>query len=197
MGRLVLAHAGNVKPSDLNRQLLMTTDQLGKSRVECAKRRLLELNPHIEVVAVAENVSPQNAQRLVGQVDLVVDCAPLFAERFAMNSAAIALGRPMVGAAMFSLVAQLTTIVPGQTACLKCISPAAPPDWARRFPVFGAVSGSVACLAAMEAIKLLAGFAPGLTGKMLHYNLETMSFRTLPTIRRPDCPSCGHTPSPE
>jgi molybdopterin/thiamine biosynthesis adenylyltransferase len=78
IGRLVIAHAGDIKPSDLNRQLLMTHDRLGTPRVESATQRLKELNPRLEVLAVPENVSEENAQRLVGEVDLVVDCAPLF-----------------------------------------------------------------------------------------------------------------------
>ncbi|MEE3181132.1 MAG: ThiF family adenylyltransferase, partial [Planctomycetota bacterium] len=85
VGRLVLAHAGDVKPSDLNRQLLMTHDGLGKSRVESAARRLRELNPRLEIEAVGENVNEDNVARLVESVDLVVDCAPLFEERFLMN----------------------------------------------------------------------------------------------------------------
>src|SRR4051794_14797724 len=76
VGRLVLAHAGDVKPSDLNRQTLMTHDWLGRPRVESAARRLRELNPRVEVVAVPENVSDENAGRLVGLADVVVDAAP-------------------------------------------------------------------------------------------------------------------------
>ena len=91
VGKLVLAHAGNVKPSDLNRQLLMTTDWLGKPRVESAQRRLQELNPHVEIVAIRENVSDANSTAMVKQADIVVDAAPLFSERFAMNRAAVAL----------------------------------------------------------------------------------------------------------
>ncbi|NUN96818.1 MAG: ThiF family adenylyltransferase, partial [Candidatus Omnitrophica bacterium] len=82
IGRLVLAHAGNVKPSDLNRQILMTHAGIGTSRVESASQKLRELNPRLEIEAVAENVKQENAARLVGSVDLVVDCAPLFEERF-------------------------------------------------------------------------------------------------------------------
>ncbi|MEX1223200.1 MAG: ThiF family adenylyltransferase, partial [Pirellulales bacterium] len=85
VGKIVLAHAGNVKPSDLNRQLLMTHDWLGKPRAESARRRLLELNPRLDVVAVPENISADNVEALVAEVDLVVDCAPLFEERYAMN----------------------------------------------------------------------------------------------------------------
>ena len=146
VGKLVLAHAGNVKPSDLNRQLLMTHDWIGKPRIESIKRRLLELNPRLEIVAVGENVSQDNAHRLVKQCDLVVDCAPLFPERFAMNEAVVEQGKPMVECAMYEMEAYITTLVPGKTACLQCLYPESPPSWTRQFPVFGAVSGTVACM---------------------------------------------------
>ena len=77
IGKLILAHGGNVKHSDLNRQLLMTHDWLGKPRVESAKRRLLELNPRLEIEIVPENISEDNAADLVGKADIVFDCAPL------------------------------------------------------------------------------------------------------------------------
>lgn len=191
VGRLVLAHAGNVKPSDLNRQLLMTHSQLGKSRIESAARRLQELNPRLEVVPVAENVNADNAARLVEQADLVVDCAPLFPERFAMNAAAVAAGKPMIECAMYELEAQITTLVPGQGPCLRCFVPEAPPSWTRQFPVFGAVSGTVACMAAMEAIKVIAGLGQPLIGRMLKFDLRDMRFHTVPLARRPDCGTCA------
>ena len=101
IGKLVLAHAGNVKPSDLNRQILMTHDWLGKPRVECAARRLRELNPHVEVVPVAENISEANVERLVHEADLILDCAPLFEERYALNREAVRQRKPMVECAVY------------------------------------------------------------------------------------------------
>ena len=76
VGKLILAHAGNIQPSDLNRQLLMTHDALGTSRVESASRRLNELNPRLEIEAIAENISESNAESIINRVDVVVDCAP-------------------------------------------------------------------------------------------------------------------------
>ena len=192
VGKLVLAHAGNVKPSDLNRQLLMPYDWLGKPRVVSAARRLRELNPHLEVVAVAENISSANAAELIEQVDLIVDCAPLFAERFAMNYEAVRQNKPLVECAMYELEFQLTTILPHRTPCLRCLYPEAPPLWNRRFPVFGAVSGTVGCLGAMEAIKVLASFGEPLAGTMLVSDLRDMTFRKLSLSRRPDCEVCGN-----
>lgn len=197
IGKLVLAHAGNVKPSDLNRQLLMAYDQIGQPRIESIQRRLRQLNPRLEIVALGENVDEINADSLVDQVDLVVDCAPLFPERFAMNQAAVRQGKPMVECAMYELEAHLTTIVPGQTPCLQCLFPEPPPTWNRRFPVFGAVSGTVACMAAMEAIKTLANLGQPLTGRMLRFDLRDMSFRTVRVSREPNCPICSSISNPK
>jgi hypothetical protein len=85
VGKLILAHAGNLKLSDLNRQILMTHDWLGRPRVECAAQRLRALNPRLDVVTVGENISEANVAGLVGQADVVADCAPLFEERLLMN----------------------------------------------------------------------------------------------------------------
>ncbi len=191
IGKLVLAHAGNVKPSDLNRQLLMTHDQLGKPRIESIKRRLLDLNPRLEIVDVAENVNESNVEALVGQCDLVVDCAPLFPERFAMNRQAVRQHKPLVECAMYELEAHITTVIPGQSPCLQCIFPADPPTWTRQFPVFGAVSGTVACMGAMEAIKVISGIGQPLTGRLVRLDLRDMEFQTLKVKRRTDCPVCG------
>jgi len=191
VGKIVLAHAGNLKPSDLNRQILMTHDWLGRPRVECAAQRLRALNPRLEVVAVPENVSEANVARLVDQADLVADCAPLFEERYLMNREAVRQRKPMVECAIYELEAHLTTIVPGQTPCLACMYPEPPPDWRREFPVFGAVSGVVGCLGAMEGIKLLAGLGQPLLGRLLTCDLRTISLRLLKTVRRSDCGVCG------
>lgn len=191
VGRLVLAHAGNVKPSDLNRQLLMTSDWLGRPRVESAARRLTELNPHVQVETANANVTAENAEDLTAAADVIVDAAPLFAERYAMNAAAFARGRPLVECAMYDFDLQLTTLIPGRTPCLRCLYPQDPPHWKREFPVFGAVSGVVAAMAAAEVIKLLTGVGEPLAGMLLLGNLRTMEFRRLPLQARPDCGVCG------
>ena len=191
VGRLVLAHAGNVKPSDLNRQLLMTHDWLGKPRVESARRRLLELNPRLQIETVDENLSARNADQIVADVDVIVDCAPLFDERFAMNQAAVKHGKTLVECAMYDMEAHVFTVRPGESACVNCLYPEAPPAWKREFPVFGAVSGMVGCLGAIEAIKAIAGFGDLLIGQMVIADLRTMHFRKLAIRRHPQCPTCG------
>lgn len=175
VGRLILAHGGLLQPSDLNRQLLMTHDWIGRPRVESAARRLQELNPRLEVLTIAEQITAANADELVRMADCVVDAAPLFQERLAMNDAAERLGRPVVEAAMYELEASLTVIQPPGTLRFRDLVPEVPAGWQRRFPVFGAVSGTVGCLAAMEAIKLLAGFGEPLFNRLLRLDLRTMN----------------------
>ncbi len=191
VGRLILAHAGPLVPSDLNRQILMTHDWVGRPRVECAARRLRELNPRLEVVALDENFHPENADRLARDADLIIDCAPLFEERYAMNEAAVRRRIPMIECAVYELEAHLTTFVAGQTPCLRCLYPETSTTWTRRFPVFGAVAGAIGGLAAMEAIKVLAGFGQPLLGEMLACDLRDMSFRRYKVRRIADCPVCG------
>jgi len=191
IGKLVLAHGGNVKHSDLNRQILMTYDWLGKPRIESGVRRLKELNPRLEVEGIPENINEDNASELVGKADIVFDCAPLFEERFAMNRACVEQRKPLIDAAMYGMEGQLTTILPGTTQCLACIYPGFPEAWTREFPVFGAVSGIVANLAVCEGIKVLAGFGTLLAGTMLHYDAKHMEFRKLKLKRNENCPVCS------
>ena len=191
VGRLVLYHGGNLMPGDLNRQLLMTRDWLGKPRIESIARRIHELNPDVEIVAVNENISPENAAQAVSSADIVIDCAPLFEERFAMNREAVLQRKPMIECAMYGLETHITTFVPGKTPCLRCLYPEQPQAWKRQFPVFGAVSGSVACLGAMEAIKVISHLGEPLYSILLSMNLSNMSHRRIRISRNPECPECG------
>ncbi len=192
VGRLVLAHAGNLKPSDLNRQLLMSHRLIGQPRVTQAAERLRALNPHIVVEAIPENISDTNADRLVSGVDIVVDAAPLFAERFAMNAAAVKFRKPMIECAMYELEAYCTTFIPGRTGCLACLYPEYPSHWKRQFPVIGAVPGLVACLGALEVIKVLTGLGEPLANRLLTMDLRIVDFRTLNLQQNPQCPVCGN-----
>ena len=191
VGRLVLAHGGTLKPSDLNRQLLMRHNALGQARIDIAAESLTALNPRLEIVAVPENVSEANATELVGRADVVVDCAPLFEERFAMNAACVRLAKPMVECAMYETEVHITSFAPGKTGCLRCLYPEEPDDWKRRFPVIGAVSGAVGCLGAIEAIKIITGLGEPLFNRLVTCDLRAMTFNSVRLRQRLDCPVCG------
>ena len=191
VGRLVLAHAGDLRVDDLNRQVLMRHARIGAPRVDQAAERLREIDPQLVVETVPANVSAESAAGLVARVDAVASCAPLFVERLAMNRAAVEDRKPLVDCAMFDMDAQLVTVLPGKTACLACLYRTPNPAWKREFPVFGAVAGTIACLGALELIKILAGFGEPLTNRMLLADLWTLDFRKVEVRRDPACAVCA------
>ncbi|HIA26900.1 MAG TPA: HesA/MoeB/ThiF family protein [Planctomycetes bacterium] len=190
IGKLILAHPGVVRHPDLNRQLLMTRDAIGKPGVDIAAVRLQQLNPDIEIVAHDCKIDDDNAEELVLAADVIVDCAPMFEERFAMNRQAVSQGKPLVECAVYDFSAQITTVIPGEGPCVACLHPELPVEWKREFPVIGAVSGMLGCLGAVEAIKLLTGIGTPLVGSQIICELRSMTFRSVTVRRRPDCPIC-------
>jgi molybdopterin/thiamine biosynthesis adenylyltransferase len=193
IGKLIIVHGGTLTRSNLNRQILMRHDYVGKPRIECATELFARLHPECEVVAIGEEASEQNCRKWVAQVDIVCDCPPSFEERYALNKACVELRKPMIEAAMYGMEGNLTTIVPGETPCLACLVPEKPGWWETYgFPVLGAVSAALGCLAAVEAVKVLTGFGENLKGQMLAYDANAMEFLKFPVQRRQDCPVCGH-----
>lgn len=191
VGRLILAHGGLLRPSDLNRQLLMTHDHIGKPRIDSAVARLKALNPRLEIIAEPNNIQPDNAAHLVAQADVVVDCAPLFSERYLLNHHAMALRKPMVEAAVHDFDLHLTSFIPGRSGCLRCLYPQPSTTWTRRFPVLGAVPGVAGSLAALETIKLITGITPTLESRLLTWDLRSYRVKMLRLHRIVDCPDCG------
>ena len=191
VGRLILAHGGELRCNDLNRQLLMRSTGIGVLRVDQAVERLREINPHVEVVTFAENVSTARAEALVADADIVVSAAPLFEERLAMNAAAVHAGKRIVHCAMYDMEASVLVTEPGRTACLACLTPEAPAWWKREFPVFGSVAGVAGSLAATEVIKCLSGLGQSSTGKLIAMDLANNHLRTVAVARDPGCLVCG------
>ncbi|MFT4638270.1 MAG: molybdopterin/thiamine biosynthesis adenylyltransferase [Verrucomicrobiales bacterium] len=190
IGKLILAHGGNLEPSDLNRQILMRHDDLGKLRVESAAATLRAFNPHIKVEAIASHVTEDNAADLVNKADIVFDAAPRFTERFWLNRECVAQGKPMIDAAMYNMEGQITVIVPGVTPCLACLYPEEPVNWKRRFPVIGAVSAMIGNMAVLEGIKLLTGLGKPALNEIIYVDTLTMNLRKIAVTRRSNCPIC-------
>ncbi len=191
VGRLILLRGGELRLDDMNRQVLMTHDWVGQPRVFKAKETLTAINPDIEIEAICEYVTAENVDALVQASDLVLDCAHNFVERDLLNAACVRWGKPMVEAAMNDMEAYLTTIVPGLTPCLSCIFPEKP-DWDKRgFGVLGAVSGTLACLTALEAIKLITGLGTPLLSQLLTMDLGRAEFSKRHPYHDPNCPICG------
>lgn len=192
VGRLILVRGGDLRRDDMNRQILMTDDWVGKPRVLKAKETLSAINPDVEIEAIPEYVTASNVDSLVLQADVALDCAHNFDERNLLNAACVRWRKPMVEAAMDGMEAYLTTIIPGETPCLSCLFPEKP-DWNRRgFGVLGAVPGTLACLTALEAIKVITGVGKPLLSQLLTMNLGTLEFAKRRPYHDPHCPVCGN-----
>ncbi len=188
-GRIVLADGDTVELSNLNRQVLHWQEDIGSSKVDSAGGKLRRMNPDVEIVTFAGQVDESNIDELFAGADALMDCLDNFPSRYLLNDYAVKRRIPFFHAAVWGLEGRVTTIIPGQTACFRCIYPVAPPP--ELFPVVGVAPGLVAVIQVTEAIKFFVGIGDLLTGRLLVYDGGSMSFMPLKTRRDPDCPACS------
>ena len=192
IGRLVLVHSGNLTLSNMNRQVLMKTKQIGKSRVVQAKKTIREMNPDVNVEIADERITSKNIQGLLRNAQIALSARPNFDERRTLNAACVEKCIPMVEAAMNGMEGYLFNVLPHASPCLHCVYPEDDPSWQELgFPVLGAVSGMLGCMMAIEAIKLLTGFGKPLLARMLVFNTIDMEFRKVKIPRNAHCETCG------
>jgi molybdopterin/thiamine biosynthesis adenylyltransferase len=193
IGKLVLAHAGNLTLSNMNRQVLMKHDWIGRSRVIQAKRTIEDLNPDVAIVIHDARTADGTIGAFLNGADIALSARPNFAERLALHRACVQKEIPLVEAAMNGMEGYCFNVIPGETACLSCVYPEENPEWEELgFPVLGAVSGMLGCMMAIEAIKLLTGYGKPLSSEMLHFSTLDMVFSKVRIPRSDDCPICGH-----
>lgn len=196
VGRLALVHPGVLELPDLNRQTLMRPSAIGVPRVVTAVATLADHYPDVSVEGHDIEISDPVVTKLIREVDLVVDARHNFPDRYAINRDCVTAQTPLVVAAMGATSIQLL-VVAGDSPCFRCVFPEGDPDWEPLgFPVLGAVAGTVGCLAAMEAIKVLTGFGQPSTGRLLAADLLDLSFREYRTVKDPDCVDCGSQVAP-
>lgn len=195
VGTLGLVEFDRVEPPDLHRQVLYATSDLGRAKLEAAAARLVALNPHVAIESHAVRLDVDEARRLVGQYDLVVDGSDNFSTRYAVNDACVLAGRPCVHGAVQRFVGQVGVFWAGRGPCYRCLFPEAPP--AGLIPacaeggVLGAVAGVVGSLQAGEALKLLLGAGEPLLGRLLVFDVLAGRVRELRVRRSATCPACG------
>ena len=190
VGHLRLVDNGRVELSNLNRQVLHWDKDLDKLKVESAAEKLRELNPHVNIEAIPIELDEGNILDLLEGVDLVIDGLDNWRTRFLVNEACVKLGIPFVHAGVKGFYGQMTTILPGKGPCLKCIIKGEPPEEAL-FPVLGPTPAVLACLQAIEAIKLLVGLGEPLVGRLLVFDGLRMRFEEIIVRRDENCPVCG------
>jgi adenylyltransferase/sulfurtransferase len=192
IGRLVICDFDRVERSNLNRQILHDDSRIGVNKAVSAHTTLTRLNPELKVVAPRTRIADDNVDELVADAELVVDCLDNFETRYVLNDSAIRKGIPLVHGSVWGLEGRMTFIQVPETACLRCIFPAAPPK--EPFPVIGATPGVIGALQAMEAIKYLTGVGQNLKGRLLVWDGASMQVRSFRTERDPNCPGCGGRP---
>lgn len=190
VGKLLLVDDERVELSNLNRQVLHWTRDVGRPKVESAAEKLRELNPYVEIEPKAVRVDESNVEALVSSVDLVIDGLDNWETRLIVNDACVKLGKPFIHAGVEGLRGQLLVVVPGRGPCLRCIVPR-PLGERRPLPVLGTTAGILALMEATEAIKIVTGYAAPAVGRMILYDGLKMSFHEVEVHRRPDCPTCS------
>ena len=198
VGTIGMSDSDAVSLSNLQRQILFRTEDVGREKTAAAKNALAQLNPHVKVVT-HPRITQENAQEIIAAYDLVVEGIDNFAARYVLNRACLAAEKPLVSAAVGRFEGQLATFKPfaqpGVLPCYRCLVPEEPPRDQQvncaEEGVLGAVTGVMGTLAAMEVLKELLSIGESLAGRLMIYDGLSASFRTVRLNADPACPDCS------
>lgn len=199
VGTIGLIDGDNVDITNLQRQIAHFTDDIGTPKVESAAEKMRAINPGIDVSTYNERAFAYNVLEIVKQYDFVIDGTDNFPAKFLINDACVFAGIPFSHAGILRFDGQLFTVLPGQSACYRCVFGGPPPAGAvptcSQAGVLGAVAGVIGSLQATEALKYLLGTGELLTNRMLVFDALGMRFREVQFKHNPKCPICGDNPS--
>ncbi len=190
VGRVTIAHGGDMISPDLNRQVLGCEAMLNQPRAPHFADYLRSMNRFVTVEAVDHEPDDAEAEELARQADVVLSCPPGFEERLRLNRAAVRAGVPLIDAAQWGMNGTLIVVDPGRTACLRCVYPE-DPEFEELFPVVGAISSAVGAMAALEAIKILSCTGRPMFGRLTIFDAYQGRTSQVELQRNPDCPCCG------
>jgi sulfur-carrier protein adenylyltransferase/sulfurtransferase len=199
VGRIGLVDFDAVDASNLQRQILYDTRDVGRPKLEAAGERLIALNPHVDVALFPERLTSANAFRILEGFDVVLDGTDNFATRYLTNDACFLLGKPNVYGSIYRFEGQVSVFHRGKGPCYRCLYPSPPPPGlvpsCAEGGVLGVLPGVVGALQATEALKLLLGIGRPLAGRLILYDALDSGFREIEVPRDPDCPLCGAKPT--
>lgn len=195
VGHLGVIDDDIVDESNLQRQVIHGTGDIGSPKVESAMRQIAELNPDVTVEPIQERLSSDNVLDLVGRYDLVLDGADNFATRYLINDACVILGKPNIHGGVDRFRGQVTVFSLPDGPCYRCLFDEPPPPGTAlncaEAGVLGVVPGIIGLIQTTEALKLLLGIGEPLIGRLLTFDALPMTFREIPIRKDPDCPICG------
>lgn len=199
VGTIGIADADVVDVTNLQRQVIHFTPDIGKPKVVSAAEKIRAINPDVTVHAHQEWISAANIAALIAGYDFVIDGTDNFATKFLINDACVLGKKPYSHGGILRFDGQTLTVKPGESACYRCIFPAPPPKDAiptcSEAGVIGVLPGVIGTLQATEAIKYLLGIGDLLTGRLLTYNAKSLKFREIAIKRNAKCPVCGEHPA--
>lgn len=187
VGQLSLVDFDRIELSDLNRQILYSEEDIGQEKVAVAQKRLAKLNPHVRIRPIPLRLTEENALSIIDRAQVVVDGLDNQATRLILNSACVKQKIAYIYGGVSRLRGMVTTIIPGKTPCLACLSP----EGSGGLGVLGVTPAIIASLQALEAIKILIGHPPALAGKLLLFNGDNLKFQVLKIEKNPNCPVCS------
>lgn len=198
VGTIGIADADNVDLSNLQRQVIHQTADIGKPKVESAKESMEAINPDVNVITYKEFIDSSNIMDIIKDYDFVLDGTDNFPAKFLINDACVMAKKAFCHAGIIRFQGQLMTYVPGEGPCYRCVFKNPPPKDAvptcKQAGVIGAMAGVIGCLQAMEAIKYLTGAGDLLTGYLLTYDGLKMEFRKVKLPKDKECGVCGEHP---
>lgn len=198
VGHLGIVDDDVVDASNLQRQVIHSTDTIGVAKVESAKQTIQKLNPDVEVTTYNTRLNADNIMEIIGDYDIVVDGVDNFPTRYLLNDASVRLQIPVVSASILSFDGQLTVFKPYEGPCYRCLYPVPPP--AELAPscgengVLGVLPGTMGLLQATEVLKLILGIGEPLIGRLMLYDALAEEFTNLKIRRDPSCPICSREP---
>ena len=199
VGRIGIVDFDVVDYSNLQRQIIHGTSSIGKTKLESAKARLLDINPHIQVDTYETALSSENALELFAPYDVILDGTDNFPTRYLTNDACVLLGKPNAYGSIFRFEGQASVFGAKDGPCYRCLYPEPPPPGlvpsCAEGGVLGVLPGVIGVIQATEAIKLITGIGDPLVGRFLIYDALRMKFRELKLRKDPDCPVCGTHPT--
>ncbi len=199
VGRIGLIDDDVVASSNLQRQILYSTADVGRPKVEVARERLSALNPDVKIDAFQTRLDSSNALELFAEYDVIVDGTDNFPTRYLTNDACVLLGKPNVHGSIYRFEGQASVFDASRGPCYRCLYPEPPPPGAvpscAEGGVLGILPGTVALVQATETIKILTGLGEPLYGRLLHYDALEMAWREFKMQKDPSCPICGEKPS--
>jgi molybdopterin/thiamine biosynthesis adenylyltransferase len=189
VGRIRIVDHEEVDLSNLNRQILHWEKDIGRKKVDSAREKLLGLNPHVTIEAVRETITEDNVSRLVAGFDLIVDAMDNFPTRYLLNRSAIENDIPFFHGAVNGFEGRAMTILPGKSACLRCMYRGPIPK--EKFPVIGVAPAVIGSIQATEVIKYIVGVGKLLTNRLLVYDGLNLTFTEFKVAKNPNCEHCG------